>query len=63
MEPIGLRRGRKHDQIEHRCVACGERGVNRVARATEQPDSIEALIALAQRGGERPSRPGRGRGR
>ena len=57
MEPVGLRRGRKHDQIEHRCTRCGALRVNRVARATDQPDSLDALIALSL------SAPDRGRGR
>ena len=46
MEPIGLRRGRKHMQIEHRCLRCGAVRPNRVAEATVQPDCFEALLRL-----------------
>lgn len=46
MEPIGLRRSRKHMQIEHRCLRCGAVRPNRIAEATVQPDRFEALLRL-----------------
>jgi hypothetical protein len=46
MEPIGLRRGRKHWQIEHRCLRCGVVRSNRIAEGTVQPDRFDALLRL-----------------
>lgn len=46
MEPIGLRKGRKWTQIEHRCLRCGAVRPNRIAERTVQPDCFEALLRL-----------------
>lgn len=46
MEPIGLRKSRKHMQVVHRCLRCGVVRPNRVAERTAQPDSIAALVRL-----------------
>ena len=46
MEPVGLRRSKKHLQIVHRCLRCGALRANRVAEWTLQPDDIEALMGL-----------------
>ena len=50
MEPIGLTRGKKHLQILHRCLRCGELRPNRIADSTVQPDSIDALVAVTRGG-------------
>jgi len=49
MEPVALQRGRKRIQIEHCCVACGAKRLNRVAEDTLQPDDIDGLCALSAR--------------
>ena len=49
MEPFALHRGRKRFQVEHRCIRCGLRRLNRVAEHTVQPDNIDELGALAAR--------------
>ena len=46
MEPVGLRKSRKHMQVVHRCLRCGVVRPNRVAECTRQPDSIDALVRL-----------------
>ena len=46
MEPVGMRKTKKHLQIVHRCLRCGALRPNRVAASTVQPDSIEALVRL-----------------
>jgi DNA-directed RNA polymerase subunit RPC12/RpoP len=46
MEPIGLRKGRKRTQIEHRCLRCGAVRPNRIAERTVQPDCFEKLLRL-----------------
>jgi hypothetical protein len=49
MMPIGLRStSKKGWQIVHRCLLCGKERANRVAAGTEQPDDLDALIALAR---------------
>jgi DNA-directed RNA polymerase subunit RPC12/RpoP len=50
MEPIGLRRGKKHVQVVHRCLRCGAVRPNRVAERTLQPDRFDALVLLSSRG-------------
>jgi hypothetical protein len=46
MEPVGLRKTKKHMQVVHRCLRCGVVRPNRVAESTRQPDSIDALVRL-----------------
>lgn len=46
MEPLELRRGRKHLQVVHRCLRCGAVRPNRIAERTIQPDRLEALLRL-----------------
>ncbi|MBM4029808.1 MAG: RNHCP domain-containing protein [Planctomycetes bacterium] len=50
MTPVALRRSRKGFQIVHRCVRCGVVRVNKAAERTQQPDDIDAMIALMQHG-------------
>ena len=50
MAPVRLLISGKGWRIVHRCLDCGLERPNRVAEATLQPDSIEALIALSLRG-------------
>lgn len=47
MAPVALRdRPGKGWQIVHRCTACGVVRANRVTRDGNQPDDVDALIAL-----------------
>lgn len=47
MRPVGLTELRgKGLAVVHRCVRCGLRRANRIARDTEQPDDLDALLAL-----------------
>jgi hypothetical protein len=47
MEPVGMRKSKKHLQIVHRCLRCGALRPNRVAEGTAQPDDIDALVRLS----------------
>jgi hypothetical protein len=47
MAPVGLTRPRgKELAIVHVCQVCGHRGVNKVARDTEMPDDLDAVLEL-----------------
>jgi len=47
MAPVGLTRPRGKDvAIVHVCRVCGQRGVNKLARDTEMPDDLDAVLEL-----------------
>jgi RNHCP domain-containing protein len=47
MRPVALRVGTaKGMQLVHRCERCGARRVNRVARDTDAPDDLAAVLRL-----------------
>ncbi|MGH3659190.1 MAG: RNHCP domain-containing protein [Micromonosporaceae bacterium] len=47
MEPVGLTRPRGKDwALVHRCVICGEQRTNRLARDTDAPDDVDAVVRL-----------------
>lgn len=47
MRPVQLGQKGGRYRIEHECRRCGSRRWNRVAESTNQPDSMESLMALA----------------
>jgi len=50
MAPIELRiKPKKGWQLIHECLWCGARRTNRVAVDTEQPDEVDALLAIGRR--------------
>jgi len=47
MEPVGLAyKSGKGFQLTHKCLRCGERSVNKVAKETIQPDDTMELNRL-----------------
>jgi len=47
MAPVGVRvKPKKGWQLIHECRWCGARRVNRVAVDTDQPDDLDALLAM-----------------